>query len=605
MLACVPIVYAIWCVPFLPTHDGPKHIYAGHVRSHIDDPAYAGEYLPSYPLTSFGFSLLYALFERVVPWQAAYALAWTLAILTLPVGVWQLARAFDPARALLGLFGVAGAIHWSVHMGFANYVPSVGLGLLAIGVGFAADEWSPKRELSVYGIMLLTCAFHPVGAQLAAVSLFVFRVLGARRGRIVRELGAMLVACAPAAAITILSAAALDDMRAQGLVRAEYVPLTPMERLENMSICFLSGPLWRSLPVLLMGLSGLAAGIFAISRWVARDRKTGSPVDRRTVALLVLIAGCLYMTLTSPMHSKVWEHMQPRFIPPTVFAALVLVPIERLSARLRQVGVVLGLFAAVSSNLWVAHENRAFAAQHRAALSGLGQKPEKGRTLLTVVARRDTAVSYQRDRTRAIPYAAPLYNLGQIYAVDRDAVTPYAFAFLPDVHLIRLGESSMGRIPKRDYGDFFRDGADPVVRKSELVRLASFGVGFDDLMFYGAPDEVDLLIELGYRAETRSDGFMIGSLVGCPVSVTVAGATRPGSVTLGWLPSDREAHRFATAAVGEQTFAIERASCGAMWVRWLAADDGIDSLRCRGANDRGMLELDGFRPAIRCELVPP
>jgi hypothetical protein len=556
LLASVPLFVALWCAPILPTHDGPKQLYSAHVRFHVDDPAFASSFDPAYPPTSVGFTLLYGLLEKLFSWRVAYGLAWTIAVALLPIAIWQLARAFDAKRAPLCLLGFAGAIHWSVHMGLANYVPSIGLGLLAIGIGIASDTWSVRRELSIYALLSLTCLFHPVGAQLAAVGLFVFRALGTSKPRVVRELGAMALGCAPAVAITLVTRDTLADLLAKGIIpRAVPQALSLAERIENFTDVFLCGPLWRSVPVLVVAAAGVVLAVGGLSR--ALLRRAPRTVDRRVVSLVVVVAISLALALSTPLHGEVWEFMQPRFIPPAVFAALVLAPIERLTQRAHSLVAAAFFACAIASNAWVVDQHLRFAKQHQDAFSGLGIEARPGRTLLPIVAREESGLSFQHERNRPIPYASFIFNLGQIYAVDREAVTPYSFSFLPNIHPIQY-VAGMGRTPRRDYGDLFKDGADPLLREKELMRLASFGVDFDDVLFYGAEEDVTHLVALGYRTETRRGGFMIGHFVGCPIEVAVDAGISLGALVVGWAPSDRAVYLLASEAGGPRSFVIER-----------------------------------------------
>lgn len=601
VVASVPLLAALWWAPVLPTHDGPKHLYASHVRFHIADPAFASWFEPAYPPTSIGFTLLYGVLEWVFSWRVAYGLAWTAVVLVTPVAICQLARAFDPKRAPLFLLGVAGAVHWSVQMGFANYVPSVGLGLLTVAIGVAKESWSVRRELLIYALLSITCLFHPVGAQFAAIGLFVYRALGSSRGRAIRELGAMTIGCTPALVVSLLSRDALADLTAKGVIRpAIAVPLSLLERLHNFTTTFLCGPLWRSAPLLVFGALGIGFSVAALSRtMLVRPRS----VDRGTVTVLAIAGAMLALALSTPLHGASWEFMQPRFIPPAVFAALALLPLERLAPRARALATTAFLVCAVSSNLWVVDQHRRFAAQHEDAFSGLGVGEHRsGRTLLPIIAREETGYSYQTDRTRTTPHAAFIFNLGQLYAVDRAAVTPYSFSFLPNIHPVHY-VGQMGRTPRRDYGEFFKKGADPVVRERELVRLATFGTGFDDLLFYGSAEDVARLVALGYRPETRQNGFMIAQLIGCPLEVTVDAGSASGELLLGWVPADRIVHTFALEPGGSRRFQVDHGSCGSMWLRWSPAETG-DAAACRGASANSNLLLEAGTSAAHCEVVP-
>jgi len=587
LLALVPLVAALWVAPFLPTHDGPKTLYASHVFWHAGDPAFAHEFTRSYPLTSMGFTLLYGPLERLFGWRIAYGLTWTFAVLTLPLGLARLAQAMHRDRSALGLVGVAGAVHWSVHMGFANYVASIGIGLFVLALGLEQGTWSVRRELSIYALMLFGCTFHPVGAQLAAVSLFAYRALGTTRERLVRELGATALGCVPALVITIISRDTLEDLRLKGKFIGRVVDLTWTERLDTFLHDFMSGPLWRVVPFLALGAVGLLASVKA---WLHPR------VERRTVALCTVgLIGLLGVVL-APMDSASWQFMQPRFLPLMIFPACVLVPVERLPARAKPwLAGALFVFA-IASNVWVYREHARFAEDNRVAYSALGLPAEKGRTLLPILATEENSWTYQHDSHRPIASAARNLNLGQVYGVDRSAIVPYAFAFLPNIHPIVARGTTMAHVPVRDYGGFFAPGADPAVRQSELVRLGTFGTTFDDVLFVGAESDAAAFQALGYETEARGEGFLLGHLVGCPFDIHVAGDVSEGALFVGWSPADRVVETLAVGGDATRDVHIAKGSCGSMWVR-LGAGAGE---RCRGANDAGVLSAPADARSLSC-----
>jgi hypothetical protein len=576
VIALVPLLAALWVSPILPTHDGPKTLYASHVRFHLDDPAFAREFAPSYPVTSVGFTLVYGALERALSWRLAYGVTWTFVVLTLPFGLVRLARAMHEDRAALGLVGIAGAVHWAVHMGFANYVASIGLGFSAIAFGLEKEAWSPRRELAVYLTMAAGAVFHPVGAQMAAVSLFVYRVLGARRGRRIREIGAIVLAVVPALAITVVTRDTLEDLRLQGLAVGRTVDLDLRQRLASFVSYFISGPRWRVVPLLVLALAGVASTVVSFAK---------RRFDRRTLALFAVCLVGVVGVATAPMDSASWQYMEPRFIPLAIFPACMLVPLERLSARARAAVTGCLFVLAVASNLWVYREHARWAEASRASLSALGRPAEPGHTLLPILATPENSWAYQHDDSRPIAAAARDLNLGQVYGVDRRAIVPYTFSFLPGIHPIVQKRATMPHVPVRDYGEYFADDADPVTRRRELVRLASFGTEFDDVLFVGAEDDAATFVSLGYETEARDEGFFIGHFVGCPLDVHVEGASHDGGMTVGWAPAERVVAELAVGPTTPGVHHLDRASCGGMWVRLFAGEGE----HCRGADREGYL----------------
>jgi hypothetical protein len=157
-------------------------------------------------------------------------------------------------------------------------------------------------------------------------------------------------------------------------------------------------------------------------------------------------------------------------------------------------------------------------------------------------------------------------------------------------------------LPIKDYGGFFAEGTDPSLRRSELVRIASFGAEFDDVIFYGHPEDADTLPDLGYEAELRRGGLFLGHFVGCSARLRVTGATGEVGILMGWLPSDRIVSRAKASGKALDDYVFPRVSCRGIWIRVLSGDG-----QCEGANATSDFELStgvGRDARADCKLVP-
>lgn len=73
--ASLPALLALLCAvaasvasfDYLPTHDGPQHIYTIHASNHLDDPklGYSRWFEANTPISSNGFAVLFAPLDRV------------------------------------------------------------------------------------------------------------------------------------------------------------------------------------------------------------------------------------------------------------------------------------------------------------------------------------------------------------------------------------------------------------------------------------------------------------------------------------------------------------------------------------------------------------
>jgi hypothetical protein len=209
----------------------------------------------------------------------------------------------------------------------------------------------------------------------------------------------------------------------------------------------------------------------------------------------------------------------------------------------------------------------------------------------------------EHDRRRIIPYASPLMNLGELYGTDRDAVTPYGFTWAPGIHPVLQKEGSTPRVPGRDYGHLFAAGADPLERRRELVRLASYGAAFDDVLFVGAPEDVEQLIRIGFVSDVRDGGTMLGRFVGCQARLRVLGtAAGPTTVVASWQAADRPSFTEEFPGGPPELVALPRASCEGIWVGVFAG-----ASKCADTGENGLVfastSLDRITD-IECRLEP-
>lgn len=595
-----PLLVALFGVPVVPTHDGPKNLYASHLFFHAGDPAFAADFERSSPVTALGFALVYGVLELVMPWRSAYAMASLLGALAMPLGVLLIARSFDARRAPLGLVALGAAWQWTSHMGFVNYTGSVGLGFIAIGLALTPGaRWSTRRELAIYAVILAACIYHPFGAQFASVAVFVQRLLHTSRARIVREVGAVVVGCSPAVLVTLLAQANLEEAVLR-MPNSTPLDLDVSQRLEGFGRWFLAGPLFRSACVIAAAIVGLAATFWTLVR---------GPRDRRIAVLLAVSAvGWLGVMLT-PMHSGLWQFFQPRFTPIAVLALLPLAPLERVGARARAFAIAAFALFAFASNGWVAHHHREHAAREEALYAALGRtSPEPGRRLLPIVARVELAREFQRRRDLEVPAVGYVINVGQLYALDRAAVTPYGFDSLPNIHLVtRRDGGRSAATPVRDYGDRFAPDADDRERARELARLASFGPGYDDVLFYGEERDLDAFVAHGFDVQWRERGFFLGSFRGCAATVTLRGVSAAGSLHVGFRGSRRFGVVLPIPEALPATVPVDRASCVGLRAVVDARTASGEAVRCKplrppSFQDEVAIETAAGERDLVCEL---
>ncbi len=599
------LVAAVWCVDYLPTHDGPQHIFAIHAANHLDDASNGyGRYLElASPVTNHGFALLYAPFDRLLPWRLALRLALTLLVLLWAAGCFALARAVHPARGWLGVALSAAAFQWSFYMGLFSFQAATGFGLLVLALGYGAPRWDRRRRLLLSVLLLIQALLHVVpaivtGAMLASLALF-----RAEPGARLRELARIALLGAPAAgvaaALSGVGLAALGDFNQQGATgwtneRAGFWTLAG---------CFVSGPAWRAWPLTLLALASPAVALAASrTRLRAEDRSL-------LAAGLLLLAAALAL----PLDLRAWDFFSVRFAPMAVCALLLALPFERLSsAPLRRAGVVALVGYAFAASAWAFAYHRDLAARSETALAGLDAPLSRNGPRLPIVL--DPYLGRAADdRNAVVPYAVPLLNLGQLYAVAHGGLVPHSFVVNPHLHRVVLRDGAREaypRAPDRRYAAELalpRHADDDELRRAITNYVGAHGTAYQDVILGGRPEDADQLLRLGFAADWRRGGLLIARFEGCPLELRFP----PGSglqgntvVEIGWLPAWHVTHRYAIGGArhepdGWTSLPIHETPCGGVWLRF---QDGERA--CEGADAEGRLRIASTQatPVVECRV---
>jgi hypothetical protein len=375
------------------------------------------------------------------------------------------------------------------------------------------------------------------------------------------------------------------------------VMLPLLERLENFGLCFAGGPAWRAWPLVLLALSGVGWSLLAM----ARQRKIAA--IELSVAVLSLAMAALALAL--PFHGEAWQFFSPRFIPIALLTGLVLVPVERLGPRAYAVFAGCALVYNVASNAWMVGQLRDRRARTAEALAGLGRPVTPGRTMLPIIFNANATDDVLADpRTLQPPYVQPLHNLGDIYAIDRNAVVAYAFASMRTAAPVISRDDAFPPVPARDYRAAFARHPSGPIRQYELARLGLYGARFDDIVFYGTEADAAWLIDAGYEAEFWRGALLIAHFKGCDGTLRISGAPEGVrlSVGTGWGPFDRPGWFDNLPGHPEmEAIRLQRLPCGSAWVRVVPSDG---ALRCEHADETGTLvvRLPRSEP-IECRLV--
>jgi hypothetical protein len=590
-------VCAVWGVDYLPTNDGPRHVFAVHAAARLEvvEAGYGQFFEAAHPITSRGFAAIFGPLDRVLPWREALRLSLALMVVLWGLGALWFAHAVHPGRAWLGVAIAAGALQWSLYMGFFSFYVATASGLFVAALAFRRPAWSRGERGLLAALLLVQALFHVVAA--AATGLLIACLALARAapgGRLRAAVGVALLG-GPAAAVVValltldLGGPAVDDRTAQS--GGVWAPFWALGR------CFVSGPPWRAWPLTLLALAAPLA-------WRKLARGALRAEDR---ALLLAGGLLLAVALALPLHLPFWEYASVRFLPLGVCALVLAIPLERLRWPLLRRGLLVGIGVfALLSPAWAWQHHRGLRRDGAEALSGLDADLQRRGPRLPVLLG-DTRPG-AAGAAAAVPYAAPLANLGHLYAVAQGGVVPYNFAVDPRIHHIVYSEG-FRRYPAVPPGlDAWRAGAPTAgpERAAVVTRAAGYGSVYEDVILWGRPEDAELFLHRGYVVDWRSGGLMLAHFEGCPLRLSLPEEPAPGAdafVEMGWHPLRETARRVSLARArrdgsGRRVLDLPRAPCGAVWLRLLA-----EGRSCAGADSRGRWVVASTRdtPRVHCE----
>lgn len=603
-LLLLALLAALWCVDYLPTQDGPQHVYSVHAAHRLEDPRLGyGRWLePGTPVTNLGFAWVYGALERALPWRRALALALGVQVVVWSAGAFALARGIAPGRAWLGVALSAAALQWSLYMGLFSYHLASGLGLLALALGVAAPRWSPRRALTLAALLLVQALCHVVPAIATGFALACLSLARAAPGGRMQAFARLVAIGAPAACVAIALASVgletLGDYNQGTTAPVLHAGPAPWWAFAK---CFASGPAWRAWPLTLLALASPVVALAARTPRRSEDR-----------ALLAAGVALLAAAAVLPLHIRAWDFFSVRFLPLGTACCLVVLPFERLAPSARRAAATAIAAFALAATGWAGLYHRELEARAADALAGLDAPLAVAGPRLPIVL--DPYLGRPLDDAAArVPFAVPLLNLGALYAVTQGGVPPYGFYVTPQIHGIVLREEARARYPhvldRRYAVDLATpERADDVALRRAIVSLAAgHGATYQDVILYGRPEDGDWLLSLGFAPEFRAGGLVLARFEGCPVTVTFP----PGSdvrgrtvVEMGWLPAWHATRRYAVGGGrhepdGTVRLPLRETPCGALWIR---LDD--EGRACEGADAEGRLVVASSRatPVVECRV---
>jgi hypothetical protein len=612
VLGSLAVALVICAVPYLPTNDGPQHVFAGVVLKAFSDPgtAYSAVLEPLPAFAERGFSMVFVPLLEVFSWRVALSV--TLVVVALS-GAWSFAAlscALAKGRTPWAFLGFALAFPWTFYMGFLPFVLAANIGVGVIAYAVSREE-ARRTQLVALSAMLLVEAVMHVGAALMTglVVLLVF-VMRAPRGQRLRTTGLVALTGVPAA--VVLAGVLLTSSHARG--SGEPWMWTPrMEWLVELPRYALPGPMPRALLGTALVVVGLGAGL----RRALRHEGTRAELAVLTVAFLFIA-----VALVGPLDLPGWQLVAPRFaslgLPLAVALLAPMRPIRSTRMLLAAITVTTALSLLVTYDL-----HRRLSRGCEPALAGLSAPVVlEGSTLPLPL---DTFCGVASDpSTSEVPHLAPLFHVGALYAAARGGLTPYMFGGASAIHAFRYraGRLPANAIPPSPSPAAYlalaggNAGADPALRAYLLARFAEYGAAHGHLLVVGARDgELANILTRGYVADWQSDSAMIAHPRSCPLDVVVH-ADDPDHVRVevGQRPAGEVAIAIGGAGAeplsdGGRRIKFAAGGCGPVWVRgYLDVDGSGDASKgdvfCTDAGRDGRLDVDlaaGAEVACRIE----
>lgn len=581
-VAAVAAIAALWCVPYVPTNDGPQHVFAGLAAGELRDAAHPLHAFVERgsPVTALGFHLPF----RAMPggWMLRLQLVLSLVILAKGAGFAWLAHRWAPGRPLLAALGFGFAFTWAFYMGFFPFGVAVAFAPWVLALHEPDAPLRSRNSALVAALLLAQAIAHVVPAAFTGAL-----VLAAELARKGPTLGTLRSAALGALPASIGVLAASLSASSVGATEASVWESwgTALATVPRM---FATGPAWRwVLPWL-----GVLGALAALARW-------RSEPARARLALGATAALGALLCLVAPLDFAGWQLFAGRplavFAPVAMLAALAALPAGKVRA-----GVDALAFAWVLGSLsWAASYHTRLAAFDAPIREVAGSELERTgpRWAVVFTPQGEEPIAVEE---RTVPFANPWRNLGVVLASSQGGYGTSFFGGTAGIHPIVERPGRVERYPGTPPPYFYLAAAEAegVARDAIVAELASVASwSWSDVPVFGDAEDVEAFVARGFVADARSSDGRAALLrfQGCPVAVRFPDENPPiARIEVGWAPLLAPRSGFAAPLSGPGDVAVERAPCGLMWLRVFADANGDGRWQpreptCQGGDAEGRI----------------
>lgn len=337
-------VAPIWSVRYLPTTDGPSHVYNAWVLRGLvtgDAPPNIERYYKvdwkAHPnWTSHAFM---AVAMSVVPPLVAEKILVTLIVFILLGAAWFFVTTVDPRNDLYAF--LAFPVAWSEQLvtGFYNHILGIGLFLIILGIWWRRRNRPSIGSIALLALLLVFCNFtHPMATLLACGAIVLLSLLTRRF--------AHLIALVPVVPLIVMFASAPQaDTHQPPQFTIDWTAAGVLARFDTLRP-------WgqHSIPI------AIAAGVLFVALLATTlARRERREQDVIGVLALALMAMMFWLPAPPEIRRMFTSRMIP-FLLPVLAAWFVPLP----SARWRKTFAVLVIAVAVANGIFVFERIRHF-----------------------------------------------------------------------------------------------------------------------------------------------------------------------------------------------------------------------------------------------------